>query len=214
MFDRHPPQVDCHPHAGGRHGWNAGNWDALPTEVVAELNIANGENLMINQSHNEKTLKILEAPSIPGLKFRYFQGESDYPKMKDIFDACKDVDGIEHTLTIEAIANNYEHLQRCDPFTDTIFAEVDGQPIGYSRVGWYPGGEGDYIYYSLGWIKPEWRRKGVGTAILKHNERRIREIVADAERSDVPRDRLRRNCSGCRHAKPQPGAQSVRRGGI
>jgi GNAT superfamily N-acetyltransferase len=147
--------------------------------VVAELNIANGENLMINQSPTEKTLEILEAPSIPGLKFRYFQGESDYPKMKDTFDACKDVDQIEHTLTIEAIANNYEHLQRCDPFTDTIFAEVDGQPIGYSRVGWYPGGEGDYIYYSLGWIKPEWRRKGVGTAILKHNERRIREIAAD-----------------------------------
>lgn len=134
---------------------------------------------MINQSPTEKTLEILEAPSIPGLKFRYFQGESDYPKMKDTFDACKDVDQIEHTLTIEAIANNYEHLQRCDPFTDTIFAEVDGQPIGYSRVGWYPGGEGDYIYYSLGWIKPEWRRKGVGTAILKHNERRIREIAAD-----------------------------------
>ena len=114
---------------------------------------------MTDTKSNENKLNIPDAPAIPGLSFRYFQGESDYPNMKDIFDACKDVDGIEHTLTIEAIANNYEHLQRCDPFTDTIFAEVDGQQIGYSRIGWYPEGEGDYIYYTLGVDTQNWNQE-------------------------------------------------------
>lgn len=84
------------------------------------------------------------------------------------------------------IAHNYEHLERSDPYTDMVFAEVDGIAIAYSRVGWYQESQGDYIYYALGWIHPEWRRMGIGTAILKHNERRIREIA-----SHHPRDAIK-----------------------
>lgn len=124
------------------------------------------------------TIEVPEAPPIPGLTFRYFQGESDYPKIIDVFNACKEVDDIRYTMTVEVIAHNYAHLQRCNLYTDMIFAEVNGAPVGYSRVDWYPEEEGDYIYYALGWIDPAWRRKGIGTAILKHNERRIRQIAA------------------------------------
>jgi mycothiol synthase len=130
-------------------------------------------------TETQENLEITGAPPIPGLRFRYFQGESDYPKILDVFNACREVDEIEYAMTIEGIAHNYEHLERCNPFTDMIFAEVDGQPIAYSRVGWFLEGSGDYIYYALGWIKPEWRRKGLGTAILKHNERHIRKIATE-----------------------------------
>jgi len=125
------------------------------------------------------TLLIPEAPCIPGLSFRFFQGESDYPKIKAVFDSCKPVDDLQYTLTIEAIAHNFEHLQRCNPYTDMIMVEVNGETVGYSRVWWYPEENGDYIYAALGWIVPEWRRRGVGNAILKHNERRLREIAAE-----------------------------------
>lgn len=134
---------------------------------------------MTTTTKTQENLQIPEAPPIPGLGFRYFQGESDYPRILEIFNACREVDDIEYAMTIESIAHNYEHLERCNPFTDMIFAEVDGEPIAYSRVGWLLEGSGDYIYYALGWIKPEWRRQGLGTAILKHNERRIREIAAE-----------------------------------
>lgn len=124
-----------------------------------------------------RTIQIPEAPPIPGLTFRNFQGESDYEHIINVFNTCKEVDDIRYTLTVEAIAHNYAHLQRCNLYTDMIFAEVDGKPVGYSRVDWYPEDGGDYVYFALGWIDPAWRRKGIGTAILKHNERRIREIA-------------------------------------
>jgi len=126
-----------------------------------------------------KPLTIPEAPSIPGLTFRYFRGEPDYSVIMDVFNACKDCDGVEYTMSLESIAHHFEHLERSNPFTDMIFAEVDGEPIAYGRVGWYPESNGDHIYYMLGWVVPSWRRKEIGTAMLKHNERRLAEIAGD-----------------------------------
>ena len=131
------------------------------------------------KSENIIQIIIPEAPQIDGLTFRYFRGALDYPVIMEVFNACKGVDGSEYTLTLEGVTHHFEHLERSDPFTDMIFVEVDEQPIAYGRVGWYPESNGDYVYYALGWIKPEWRHKGIGTAILKHNERRIREIATE-----------------------------------
>ena len=121
----------------------------------------------------------LEIPDIPGLRFRYFQGESDYANILNVFNSCKDVDGVDYSMAIENISHHYKHLERSDPYTDLIFVEVDGKAIGYGRVGWYPEDAGDKIYYGLGWVIPAWRRKGIGTAILKFIEHRGREIAAD-----------------------------------
>jgi mycothiol synthase len=125
-----------------------------------------------------ETLKIPLTPAITGLRFRYFAGEPDFQAIVDVFNTCKDVDNIEYTFTLEGVRHHFEHLVRCDPYTDMIFVEIDGMPVAYGRVGWYPESNGDYIYYSLGWINPQWRRKGIGTAMLKHNESRIQEIAA------------------------------------
>jgi len=104
---------------------------------------------------------------IPGLSFRYFQDETDYQEIVRVFNACKEVDGEDTSLTLEDIAHQYDHLERCDLSTDMIFIEVDEEVIGYARVGWYPEDSGDRIYYSLGWILPVWRRKGIGSAVLQ-----------------------------------------------
>lgn len=121
---------------------------------------------------------IPEAPEIPGLQFYSFRGAADYPVIMDIFNACKGVDGFEYTMTQESVAHHFEHIVNCDPRKDMFFVQVENQPIAYGRVGWYEESEGNLIYYSLGWVLPEWRRKGIGSAILKQNERRIREVAA------------------------------------
>jgi mycothiol synthase len=126
---------------------------------------------------SRKTLDIPEAPGIPGLVFRYFQDPSDYANIKAVFDVCKDLDDFEYTMTLEDVAHHFEHLINSDPYQDMIFVEVDGQVIAYSRVWWVEESGGDYVYGSLGFIRPEWRRKGIGTAILSHNERRLRQIA-------------------------------------
>lgn len=125
-----------------------------------------------------KGMRIPQRPDIPGLSFRHFQGKSDYQHIVDVFNVCKKKDGEEYTMTLESIGHHYDHLERCDLSKDMVFIEVDGDVIGYARVGWYPEDSGDRIYYSLGWILPDWRRKGIGTSVLLFCENRLRAIAA------------------------------------
>ncbi|MGH8873996.1 MAG: GNAT family N-acetyltransferase [Acidimicrobiia bacterium] len=123
-------------------------------------------------------VSIADGPTVPGLSFRRFAGPDDYPRMLAVINACKTADQSERSDTVEDIARTYSHLTNCDPRTDMLFAEMEGRPIGYSRVQWWQETDGPRIYMLFGFLDPSWRRRGVGTAMLRHNERRIREIAA------------------------------------
>lgn len=126
----------------------------------------------------KKYFTIPEAPEIPDLKFYSFRGQADYPVIMNVFNACKGVDGFEYTMTLESVGHHFENIVNCDPKQDMFFVQIEDQPVAYGRVAWYEESEGNIIYYALGWVVPEWRRKGIGTAILKQNERRIQEVAA------------------------------------
>jgi len=117
------------------------------------------------------------APDIPGLLFRGFRGEADYPNILASINATKGVDQIERSDTLESIANNYTHLTNCDPYQDMIFAEVKGEVVGYGRLEWHLNDEGQWIGFHLAFLHPAWRRKGIGTAMLLYLEQRLRQIA-------------------------------------
>jgi ribosomal protein S18 acetylase RimI-like enzyme len=121
------------------------------------------------------------APPVPGLNFRRFRGEEDYPHMLAAINAGKLADEIERSDTLEDIARNYSLLHNCDPYEDMIFPEVYGNAIGYGRVWWEINSDGEWLGFSLAFLHPDWRRKGIGTAILRHNERRLLEIAGELE---------------------------------
>lgn len=132
------------------------------------------------------------APDIPGLIFRGFRGEEDYPHMLAVIHASKQADQIERSDTLEDIARNYAHLHNCDPYQDMIFAEVEGEVIGYGRVEWNVNATGDWLGFHLGFLHPDWRRKGIGTAMLRYNEARLRAIAeAQLASGDLASDTAR-----------------------
>lgn len=118
------------------------------------------------------------APAIPGLIFRRFRGPSDYPPMAFVFGASADADQVERAGTVEDITALYAHLSNCDPYRDMILAEVDGQLVGYSRGWWQEEPDGPTIYAMVGFLAPDWRRKGIGRAMLRWMEARLREVAA------------------------------------
>jgi len=124
-------------------------------------------------------ITINNTPKIPGLIFRGFRGEADYPDMIRVINACMQADDIKHTNSLEEIKINYNHLVNCDPRQDMLFAEVNGQMIGYSRVFWEKLSEGIRVYNLFGNLEPAWRRKGVGAAMIQYNESRLRQIAGD-----------------------------------
>jgi ribosomal protein S18 acetylase RimI-like enzyme len=141
---------------------------------------------MSRQNMVSEKIRVPEAPEIEGLSFRGFRGETDYPHMLAVIEGSKEVDQIERTETLEDLANNYAHLTNCDPYQDMLFAEVDGQVVGYSRVTWWTEDSGNWIYLHFGFLLPAWRRKGIGRAMLRYNQNRLRQIAVEHEDS-VPR---------------------------
>ncbi len=127
-----------------------------------------------------------DAPPIPGLTFRSFQGESDYPGMVDVFEASKEVDRFDRVITVDDVRREFDHLHNCDPYQDMLVAEIEGEMIAYSRAWWEQESEGDRIYTFIGLLVPAWRRKGIGKAMIRHAERRLCEIAGEHP-AEVPK---------------------------
>ena len=126
----------------------------------------------------KETISLPDAPTIPGLVFRGFAGEADYPKMLAVIDGSKAADGVQRSETLDEVTRNYSHLTNCDPHKDMLFAEIDGQVVAYNRVFWEVLKDGTRLYVLFGFLLPAWRRKGIGEAMLKYAEARLRQIAA------------------------------------
>jgi mycothiol synthase len=126
-------------------------------------------------------LGISDAPAIRGLAFRGYRGEDDLPAMLLVYNAAHEADGLEEVTTLDDLRRNYATLVNCDPARDILMAEVDGELVAYSRVFWLDLVEGGRSYENFGFVHPAWRRRGIGGAMHRHNERRLREIAAGHE---------------------------------
>jgi ribosomal protein S18 acetylase RimI-like enzyme len=126
---------------------------------------------------------------IPGLTLRGFRGEADYSRILAVIHGCAAEDGLERAEKLEDIVNTYAHLHHCDPYSDMLFAEVDGEVVGYSRIWWEVEDSGKWVGFQLGNVLPEWRRKGIGSTLLCFNEQRLRQIASQLKESaELPID--------------------------
>jgi ribosomal protein S18 acetylase RimI-like enzyme len=123
------------------------------------------------------------APHIPALNFRAWHGESDLPLMLEVINSCKAEDKLERSETLQDITNDYRHLERCDPDQDMLMAEVEGRLIAYTRVTWNRQEDGLTNYYTFGFLRPEWRRRGIGSAMLAWSEARLLQIASGHEKT-------------------------------
>lgn len=127
----------------------------------------------------ENEIEVAEMPAVPGLRFRRFQGETDYPSMVNVLEGSREADDLEWVSTVEETAIDYAHLTNCDPYTDMIFAEVNGEVVGYGRCWWYNMVDGSIAYYFFAHLLPEWRGTGIRLAMVRHLKQRLRQIAAD-----------------------------------
>ena len=105
--------------------------------------------------------------------------------MVSILDACNVADHFEYINTVEDMASVFAHLTNCDPYRDMLSAQVHGKTIAFSRVWWTEQSAVSRSYIPLGFVHPEWRRKGLGAAMLRYNEDRLREFASAARRAQA-----------------------------
>ncbi len=115
-----------------------------------------------------------DAPPIRGLRCRPLAGESD--ALLAIHRGRAERDGIDPLSTTESSGTREEFvvslaaMNAAGTADRTILAEIDGRAVGYNRLFDWVESDGSHVWLSVGWILPEWRGRGLGTALLHWSE--------------------------------------------
>ena len=121
-----------------------------------------------------------EARDILGLTYRYMGGEVDYDPMAAVLTGSERADGRERSLSGAEIKAAFEHhLTNCDPYRDLVLADVAGEVVGYARGWWNQESPELILYHHNGFLLPQWRRRGIGAAMLALVEDRLRDVASD-----------------------------------
>lgn len=120
-----------------------------------------------------------QLPAIPGLRLRHWAGETDYAGMATANMAARRAVGVEAAVTLETLANDYANLTNSDRDRDLAIVELDGRIVGYVRVEWLDQNDGSRSYDRICILEPELCGRGIGSAMLRWAEARIREIASD-----------------------------------
>jgi mycothiol synthase len=120
-------------------------------------------------------------PTLSGLRLRPFAGDSaDVAETVRISNTEFDADGVPNRVSLGGRAASWRHASEMfDSARDVTLAELDGRIVGFGVREWADTSDGSYRDYEVnGAVDPEWRRRGVGAALLAENERRQRELAA------------------------------------
>lgn len=132
---------------------------------------------------------ILTAPTIDGLNFRSFAALSDYGGMADVHAHSYTHDGIDPRSSRENVPSQADLRSMFAETSivgnpDLLLVTMHQQVIGYNHVVWrWTEVTGVRVYLHLGFLLPQWRGRGIGTAMLDWAQQRIRAIAAQ-EQSD------------------------------
>lgn len=124
-----------------------------------------------------------DMPVIDGLSFRYIAGEADADAIYAIHAGRVTRDGVDRFSSYEDFPSRealWAELARlvADQQHLHLVAQVHDQVVGYSLLESWAEDDGRWVYLILGWVLPEWRGRGLGTAMLHWCERTARQLAA------------------------------------
>lgn len=123
-------------------------------------------------------VRLPDAPPIPGLRFRLLRDDADYEPLAALLGVAHIADGVEWIPDAPSLKVEYENTTGFDPRRDVLLAEVDGRVVAFGR-GLRELRNEKAVYFAQGSVHPDFRRRGIGRALLHYNEARLRE-AADA----------------------------------
>ncbi len=122
---------------------------------------------------------LVGAPDIAGLRFRRLRVDdaTEYAALAEIVGAANAADGIPWRPTAHHLRDEMAASVGMDIATDVVVAEVNGRMVAIGEVERILR-EGVAVYDLWGNVHPEFRRRGLGRALLDANIRRAEERAA------------------------------------
>ncbi len=126
------------------------------------------------------------APTPLGPTFRHARGADDADALLAVQVGRAERDQVdplssgESIPTRERLAIVLAEAEAAGQLDRYLIVELNRAVIGYGRVSDWKEDDGMHVWLHRGWVLPAWRGCGVGTALLRRLEGRIRELaVAD-----------------------------------
>ena len=122
-------------------------------------------------------LTLPDAPAIPGLRFRQFRDASDWAPLADLQKAVAIADRDDEIQSAENLQIDVENkpgFRDCAGPADRRGRRADRR----SADGTATIRDGHPVHYLFGRVHPDWRRRGIGRALFRWNERRARDRAA------------------------------------
>jgi len=115
-----------------------------------------------------------------GLVLRPYAGETDVAEIVRLTNAEFAADSVpEHVELANQLAWYRHPTDQFDPARDVTLAEVGGTVVAFGSRQWVDTNDGEYREFRVeGRVDPVWRRRGIGSALLAHNEQQAREVAA------------------------------------
>ncbi len=116
----------------------------------------------------------------PGLTLRPYAGVADIPVIVDIINRELEADGVPFREDAGHVGAWYSNpSENFDATRDVTIAEIDGVPVAQADRSWVDTTlEPVYREYRMGGaVVPEWRNMGIGTALIRHNQQKLRELA-------------------------------------
>jgi GNAT superfamily N-acetyltransferase len=127
-----------------------------------------------------------DAPDIPGLRFRRFRDASDWAALAALQREAAIADQDDEIPSPENLRIEVENKPAFMIARDMLIAEVDGRLVGEAN-GTATIRDGYPVHMLWGRVHPDWRRRGIGRALFRWNERRARERAAAEPELGGPR---------------------------
>ena len=121
---------------------------------------------------------MIDAPV--GLRIRAFEADRDIPHVVRVINAENEADNVqERDNEAEWRAHTAHVSEQFDPSRDLAVAEVEGRVVAVAGQDWVDTRDGAYREHRLwGCVEPGFRRRGIGAAMLRDNERRAATLAA------------------------------------
>ncbi|MFJ4095138.1 GNAT family N-acetyltransferase [Kitasatospora sp. NPDC089913] len=116
-----------------------------------------------------------------GFGFRPYRGGEDHAAMAAVRLGCAERDRVDARSVLEGLPTAAEIAETSagleEPSENQVLVLLDGVVVGYSTIRWWQERDGTWLYLHRGHLLPEHRGQGIGSAMLRWAEERIRRLV-------------------------------------
>jgi mycothiol synthase len=116
-------------------------------------------------------------PRLPDVRFRPFRDDADYERLSGLLKESNLHDEIPWLPTVSNLRSEMENRSSVDPRRDVLLAELGDRTVGVAGVERVVR-DGAPVYEMWGCVRPDVRRRGLGTVLLDWSLARIRQRAA------------------------------------